>query len=572
MSASPIPQASPPREAELQASSPSAPPPKLQTWITSDRIWGYLSLPSSAGKQLRQVLSEHLTGKKQKPFTVTVYGDSHTQGGYFGQAMGQRLSQLITGSTETAISPGWVTVNHPMHGAPPVIQRGVWLRQNWLYASDQGPFGPLGLAFVTQDRAAELELQTQLTSPSTVTFYFEQTGRELPFCLTKSSGDQSAPTSTEEVCHDPTQGQATEDSLGKITVQLDPQQALKLTLKGGQSIPPKLLTLRKKNLVSAKRKRARLKKKMPRLSREQIREQLKLPSYASTPHLLFPSQPHLRVFGFHLHIPSASVEVNSMGVRGATIWSPATQSDPSLFQWHQKTAPDLFVLWFGTNTAARETTNINRYRERFRSFIQSLKRANSSSACLIILPPDFGRREQSCFLDRGQRRLLARKSRYPSFLEALKESRYARVCDPDSLINPKKRGRHRFPVPEVRSMGEWDKYRERCRFAPPPLLHSLALLQKEIGLAEGCAVYDTLTAMKDTGGVEKWACSTERWAQYDLVHLTPHGYQNLGKQLADGVFSTLDQHPRPPEDLGPHDDEPLSDSVEPIPVSTKTDL
>ena len=116
----------------------------------------------------------------------------------------------------------------------------------------------------------------------------------------------------------------------------------------------------------------------------------------------------------------------------------------------------------------------------------------------------------------------------------------------------KKRGRNRYPVPEVRTLSQWETYKQSCTYAPPHLLTNLIQLQREVALEEDCAVYDTFSAMGKAGGIHKWACAEpERWAQFDLVHLTPQGYQALGARIAQGLYSTHSTAPLPPPALTP---------------------
>ena len=62
--------------------------------------------------------------------------------------------------------------------------------------------------------------------------------------------------------------------------------------------------------------------------------------------------------------------------------------------------------------------------------------------------------------------------------------------------------------------------------------------------------------MGGVGSIKKWACTEpDRWAQLDLVHLSPKGYKLLGSQIAKGLLSSLDDTPTPP-----------------IPLSTQLDL
>ena len=577
--------------------------PVNETLWASDRIWGHLALPAEAVRRLNL-----LWRQAPQQLKVVVYGDSHTQGGYLGAAIGEELSLLSaerapgerppllqTLPTPPLTSPGFVTVDHPIRSRAHVNTEGHWIRQNWLYSADRGPFGPLGIAFVTQDRAASLKLTIDTKSEIghngvEVSAYFDETGEELPFCLEARPRDgvagappQASPAPaglTLSACHQPkpslsvterADAQNTVDSAtdapqkrrGQLKIWVPPRHHAELSLRGGSRVSDHLMNKRARSRRAVRRRRKRLRKRG--VSREELDRRVKAPEYARDPALALPDSPSLRVFGFHVRDRSARVEVSSMGVRGATIWSPVEQADPSMERWVHDLEPHIIALWYGTNTAARERTNLSRYRSRYQSLIRSLKASAPKSTCLAILPPDFGRRDRECFLTKRQRKLIARRRKSTAFKQELSDSRPARVCAPDELLNTRKRGRHRFPIPEARTDEEWERYKLTCQFRPPALLKDLIEIQREVALEEGCAVYDTFAAMGGAGGIHSWACvESERWAQLDLVHLTPRGYQALGARIAQGLYSAYSSSPLPPPPLGP----PPPTAVEPQPQET----
>ena len=566
----------------------------------SDRIWGHLSLPANVVKKLHKLW-------KSPPSTtrMILYGDSHTQGGFLGGAIANELSHLISTAPHDHVaplaeseysvppkqSPGWITVNHPIHNRAEVHTRGYWLRQNWLYSYDRGPFGPLGIAFITQDRNAAMNLTVDKEAERPhegveVSAYFYHTGQELPFCLeavAPTPENERAPDQdeishqpraaqesrstnsalTQRTCHHPNRVSQSpslkiyqDSKLGSISIWVPSGYSARLTLQRGAQISSSLIRKRDKSRRKLKKRRARLRKRYRRLNRAELNAKLNAPSYANSPHLILPDRPSLRIFGFYVRDLKARVEVSSMGVRGATIWSPAQQGDSSLSQWVSEVNPEIIAMWYGTNTAARARTNLARYRQRYRSVVQQLKTHAPESVCLVILPPDFGRRNKNCFLTKRQRRLISRRRKSSRFLKELSESRRDRVCEPDLLLNMRKRGRKRYPVPEVRAQSQWEDYKRSCAHAPPHLLTKLISIQREIALEEGCAVYDTFSAMGKAGGIKDWACSeSERWAQFDLVHLTPKGYRAVGSRIAQGLYSARSTAPLPPTILAPPDQE-----------------
>ena len=520
----------------------------------SDRMWGEMALPAQAVERLHTTLS-----KKQDAINMVIYGDSHTQGGFFGEAIAAELKKGLSQRNNLNISQGLVTVDHPIRSLIKVESHGVWLRQNWLYRRDQGPFGPLGIAFVSQDKSAQMILalpkpksegdsssnqgQHPESTVNQVTVLFHRTGKELPFCVHLKSDPKA------QYCHSVKEMVDSESSLGQLTFEAQDGDEVILTLSKGSTISASLLRKRTQSRTWIKKKRARIKSKYRGKKRNKYLAQIKAPSYAQEPHLILLNKPTLRIFGFQVQ-KRESLQVQSLGVRGATIWSPAEQNDSCLDEWLSTQNADIIAVWYGTNTAARESGSLKVYERRFRAFLKKLKQASPNAACLVILPPDFGRRDPNCFLSKWQRKHLKRRSKNTTFLESLTSTRHDRVCDPDQLINQKKRGRHRFPVPEVRDEKHWEAYKTHCSYRAPKYLSELVEVQRKVGLEEQCAVYDTLTDMGGIGSIKQWACAEpERLAQYDLVHLSPKGYEMLGKKIAQGLLSTLSSSPEAPMSL-----------------------
>ena len=522
----------------------------------SDRMWGELALPSPAVERLHQTFSQ-----QQDTINMVIYGDSHTQGGFLGAAIASELRESLDGhKTKFPLSQGLVTVGHPIHSLIKVHSRGVWLRQNWLYRRDQGPFGPLGIAFISQDKFAQMTLglpdlhpkvgsdsdkhsDQDGTQTNQVTVFFHRTGKELPFCLALKSNPDA------KQCHVTKKLEENESPLGQLTLEAADGDEVVLSLSNGYSISPNLLRRRNRSRKFVKKKRARIKRKYRGKKRKELLAQIKAPKYAQAPHVILLDKPTLRVFGFQVQ-KTPSIQVQSLGVRGATIWSPAEQNDSCLDEWLSAQNADIIAVWYGTNTAARESGSLEVYERRFRSFLKKLKLASPRAACLVILPPDFGRRDTSCFLSKWQRQHLKRKSKNAKFLESLSTTRHDRVCDPDQLINLRKRGRHRFPVPEVKNEQQWEEYKVQCTYRAPKYLLDIAEVQRKVGLEESCAVYDTLNDMGGIGSMQQWACAEpNRLAQYDLVHLSPKGYEVLGQKIAQGLLSTLSMSPEAPLSL-----------------------
>jgi lysophospholipase L1-like esterase len=547
------------------------------------------------------------------PLKVVHYGDSHTQGAFLSQSLKDTISSRGQGRSKIT-SPGFVHVGHPDRWAGEVNLHGYWLRQNWLYRRDVGPFGPMGIAWITQQAGAQITLSRTQPTPrgDEVTLYYKRGPQRLGFCpylifdeaqleslwaLKERQEHQSAVEASTENTRfkvpetediGATQGtssaQATPphfdqldigalraepkklagacvpisspdeaEEIGTLNVEVPIGYKLSIEVLGGVTIDKNLIERRRRTRSRRHRNRSLRRKRSPRKRQKEARTSpskrrkkraYQGPSYASAPHVISPRDKRLRILGFHVRALDADIEWSTLGVRGATIWSPAERGGEGMTRWLNDLSPDAFVLWYGTNTAARERTNLARYESQFRAVIQRIKTSSPKKACLVIAPPDFGRRDRECFLSKGERRILKRKKKSQRALQRLALNRQARVCDPNSLVNHSRKGRYRYPVPEVKNSREWEAYKERCTFWTPSLVSELVTLQERVAEEEGCAFYNTFEAMGGEGGMLNWACAPqERWAQFDLVHLSRRGYQKLGENIGRTLLTALDLIP-----------------------------
>jgi lysophospholipase L1-like esterase len=68
----------------------------------------------------------------------------------------------------------------------------------------------------------------------------------------------------------------------------------------------------------------------------------------------------------------------------------------------------------------------------------------------------------------------------------------------------------------------------RGRIITLSLLPAIVLTQREVAISEGCAFFDTWTAMGGEGAMERWYEARPRLVSSDLRHATPAGYAILG--------------------------------------------
>jgi hypothetical protein len=306
--------------------------------------------------------------------------------------------------------------------------------------------------------------------------------------------------------------------LATLTLTLPPQHLLFLEVEGGRAV-------RDKDVRAWRRARARKAPGVP-------------------PDLILPNAPHFRLLGFYVHTDAP--ELSALGVRGATVKSAATRGEGAVGALARLASPHIFALWFGTNSAVRPDLDLQEYEGHYTALVRELKAAAPEAACLIIGLPDLGRRPSHCFLNSAELRALRRTPKGPRERRTLSARRAARVCAPDSLLNLRRRGRFRYPFPGVNDEGAWQRLKDRCAFHTPPLVSLITEVQRKVARQEGCAFYDTLAAMGGEGALWRWACSTPRWSQLDLVHLSAQGYSALGAHIAQSLRAALYGAPPPP--------------------------
>jgi lysophospholipase L1-like esterase len=85
----------------------------------------------------------------------------------------------------------------------------------------------------------------------------------------------------------------------------------------------------------------------------------------------------------------------------------------------------------------------------------------------------------------------------------------------------------------------------RGRIITLSVLPAIVFTQREVAKTEGCAFFDTWTAMGGEGSMERWFEARPRLVSSDLRHATPQGYAILGnayyKALLEGYASYLER-------------------------------
>lgn len=447
-----------------------------------------LSGPVGAAWELWMRLNERVTDATAKPFVVVQYGDSHSQGGTLPDQIRRRLAH-------DPISPGLLNVGFPMNWGASVLKTGRWKRRNWL-RDKVGSFGPLGIVFDSIHPGDELTLRLpedpSQTRVSRVTVLYDATNGQASFVLKHDSQrlaqlDEGVLTPAAGV-----QGALTNDDMSNLArLQITiPLGVNRMTLEAG------------------------------------------LGTSVSKP---------LSVYGFVVQYEGALLEWDNLGVSGTEIGHLLEHGDGAVEGYLKWRNPDLFVLWFGTNSLNDPRLTSDGYRRLFRTYLDRMAGAAPNATCLVIGPPDFMKRPRQCFMSSAERSALkGRRTRWKRRL--LAQRREQRVCEPQALINHRKRGRYRFPVPGVRTMDDWRKHTQTCEYKTVPMMQEIVEIQRTVAQEAGCLFFDTLKFMGGPGAMHDWVCNKPKQeASLDHIHLTTRGYRKVGDGIVDEINEALER-------------------------------
>lgn len=389
--------------------------------------------------------------QSSRPIVGVLFGDSHSANGAFAA----ELRRLMDGGRPQ--SEGFVTYGHPTVWDAKVTTVGRWRRDNWLHGRDQGPFGPMGIALSARDDGAELHLAWSQgdTSSVEISVLYAERGSRLGFSLHLPDGKVGA--------RPPVRGRQIDD-LGRFTVTV-PSAPGSLTL------------------------------------RVECREACG-------------GDEELRVFGFVLRRPGASVEWDVLAVGGTTMDNPRRRSDEDLERYLAFREPDLIAVWYGTNSAVSDSFEPARYRAGFIELLTRLRAAAPDAACLVLAPPDLARRPQGCQSARGRWRTDP----------ASRAARHTAACD-SALDGP-------------------------CAWRTLPTVDTITRLQRDVALAQGCAWFDVFAYMGGPGSIQRWACGVPQLASLDFVHLTPRGYVEVARAVQSAIMAQRSLEALEPRQVG----------------------
>ena len=444
----------------------------------------YLSGPKPALSRLNEKITEKSQAAGSDPFVVVHYGDSHSRAGSFARTLRGRLSK-------GPYSPGYMSYQFPVGWNARLKKSSSWRRQNWL-RNDIPPYGPLGIAFVATD--ADETLQVLLTDKdrpegkTNITVFYHRADGHRRFRL--EAGGRTLASIRAGMKLDSGKGGApwlvrhgAYDQLAAVKVSV-PADVKTLTLRTGEA------------------------------------------SEDEAP---------IRILGFLTQYETAGIEWDVLAIGGTSIDSVMKRSDEAIEAYLAHRKPDMMLIWYGTNSLNKHTFDAEKYGRRYRAFIDRMARAAPQAVCLAMGPTEFMKRDRECFLNKAQR--AARKSKNSrKKWRILRENKRKRVCNPDDLINHDKRGRYRFPIPDILTMADWNEHKKACEYEPIEHTPAMVEIQKEIAHKAGCLYFDTFKFMGGRGAIKRMACDEKPYhAMLDLVHLTRDGYRHLGHGVADAL-------------------------------------
>ncbi|MBP9112744.1 MAG: hypothetical protein KBF88_08030 [Polyangiaceae bacterium] len=186
----------------------------------------------------------------------------------------------------------------------------------------------------------------------------------------------------------------------------------------------------------------------------------------------------VRIFGMNLQNKQKGVEVDALGINGARMLD-VLRWDPDHFQTQvRKRSPDLVIFAYGTNESVDDAP-LETHQRALVELMGRVSRAQPTSACLVVGPPDRAVRSAD---------------------------------DPSTRTTPER-------------------------------LLQIVRIERAAAEAAGCAFFDTMNAMGGPGAMRRWVEDEKpQLGQKDYTHLTMAGYEKLGRQLAAELLRAYDCH------------------------------
>ena len=184
----------------------------------------------------------------------------------------------------------------------------------------------------------------------------------------------------------------------------------------------------------------------------------------------------VRFFGASVDRRDAPLTYDVLGLGGATHAHALLRQAGALSQFLDERAPDVLLVWFGTNSVVDPRIDEGRFTREYGALVDSLRAHAPLAQIVLIGPPDFARPDVPC-----------------------------RSLDPCAM----------------RSGG--------CYPVSHPNVPIVRDLIKAVAASRGAVFFDVYRSQGKRGGMLRGHCAIPPTVQRDLVHMTEAGYRGLAQ-------------------------------------------
>jgi hypothetical protein len=236
------------------------------------------------------------------------------------------------------------------------------------------------------------------------------------------------------------------------------------------------------------------------------------------------------------------VSYNSIGFPGATI-ELLNKFDQNLFADDlRRLNPQIVVLAFGTNEAARKNLDLDRYRQSFEKVTDRITSVLPDAKIVLIGPPDGAMRAPSCTakpsLESGCS-MAALGDRPPA--EKTESEKVAVKPAPDAA-KPATESDAPEGAKDVSPKEATPKEKEEdCDWHPLPNLDGVRTVERTIAEQHGFTYWNWASIMPKSCGAHAWAKDRPPLMSADHVHFTVAGYTRGAEQFLNTLTKVIDK-------------------------------